>query len=137
MSSGEAASEYVSECTMDFYYQFTIEAYDLINVFAYFAFYTAFQAIGVWGIVFDRAISVAKILKYSYLGFQHIFSAKGLEWFQKQNVADHFYNFKMLYGIGPNLGVLRCIMFRSVFNSFHWIHAAFFTAEWNFWFIDE
>ena len=131
----EAADAYVSECTMDFYYQFSVEAYDLINVIPYFVFYTGFQVLGLWGIIFNNAVSMAKILKYSYLGFQHIFSAKGLQLFQKQNLADHQYNFKMLYGIGPNFGVLRCLLYKQLFSSFHWIHNAFFTSEWDFWFI--
>ena len=80
---------------------------------------------------------MAKILKYSYLGFAHIFGAQGLKNFQDQIYADKYYNFWNLYGIGPNIGEWRCWFFVSLFDSFHWIHATFFTTEWVFWFITE
>ena len=83
MSGNDAAYEHVTECDMDFYYAFTVEAYDLVNLIPYFTFYTFYQFIGLWGIVFDKAISLAQIFKFSYLGFQHIYSAEGLLLFKK------------------------------------------------------
>ena len=76
--SKEEAYAHVSECNMDFYYDFTVEAYDLVNTIPYIMFYTIFQFIGVFGVVFKDAVSLAKIFKYLYLGFQHIYSAQGL-----------------------------------------------------------
>ena len=81
MSEESAAEAFVSECDMDFYYKFSTEVFDIVNLAFYFVFYLGFQLIGLWGIVFKKAVSLAKILKFSYLGFQHIFSAQGLYMF--------------------------------------------------------
>ena len=137
MSINEEAYSYISECNEEFYFNLVIEAYDLINIIPYILFYINFQMIGLWGIVFKKAISLANIFKYSYLGFQHIYSAYSLSMYQEQNVADHYANLNMLYGIGPNLGVWRCKFFQKTFGTYHWIHSTFFSKDWKFWFIKD
>ena len=81
--SSNAAADFISECDMDFYYKFSTEVFDIVNLGFYFLFYFGFQIIGLWGIVFKKAVPLARLLKYSYLGFQHIFSAQGLHMFQQ------------------------------------------------------
>ena len=135
--SGEAAPYESVTCNVDFYYNFSKESYDIVNSFSYFLFYMGYQAIGLWGFLFTDALAVANILKYSYLGFQQVYSAQGVNLYKNQQIMDYFFNFGINWGIGPDFGALNCWTFEFIYGLFHWAHAAFFNTTWTFWFIDE
>ena len=128
----EIPEEFVEMCDMEFYMSLGLEAYDVVNIAGYFSFYISFQVLGIFGKVFKDAISLAEILKFSYLGYQHMFSAQGLKLYQKQQRWDLF-NWGEKWGIGPNFGNLRCKLFKAFYGSFHWAHLALFDSEWEFW----
>ena len=67
--------DFIEKCDMEFYLALGTEAYDVVNIAGYGLFYVAFQALGIVGLVFEDALSLAEIIKFSYLGYQHMFSA--------------------------------------------------------------
>ena len=112
--------------------QFSIESYDIINLGPYLLLKMQYQVLGVWGLLFDDAVSLAEIIKFTYLGYQHMFSAEGLSMYQKQQRWD-FFNFGKQFGFGPNFGDIRCFGYGLVFKSFHWLHELVFDLDWKFW----
>ena len=77
-----ADEEYVdisSECNMEFFNQFVLEAYDVINIGPYVMLLMCYQFLGFVGMLFSDAISLAEIIKFTYKGYQHMYSAEGLK----------------------------------------------------------